>query len=1137
MSEMRRRHVGDGTDNSETRVRVDAPGHSARGHVDDPLRRDQTDEDGEDGPDSPNETVSESEREILDEDEDDEEAEDEDDQDDEVVPAADVPKTSNGTPVAKRTAGASPVTAARPPARPPRLTRAGATEEEILAQIHRLHMELESVRDTQIETTGDGGGSSAKGPANESGGVDGGGIRGDGDGNPGHRTPRLIVVSNRLPITIDTDPATGDFKFRVSSGGLVSALAGVKNQIPFVWVGWTGTEVASADQDTLRSRLQDEMNCFPVFLNEQDAHDYYNGFCNDVLWPLFHYVPLPIMSSDGERKFDFKYWSAYSKANHRFAEAVMQVYQPGDLVWVQDYHLMLLPSLLRKRLRDVMIGFFLHTPFPSSEVYRILPVRNKILQGVLAADLIGFHTYDYARHFLSVCTRILGLEASPKGVNYKNRFSHVGIFPIGIDPTAFTTALETQSVRDGIANLSSKFSGKKVLLGVDRLDYIKGIPHKLMAFETLLARHPEWKGKVVLIQIAVPSRTQVEAYKELITQTNELVGRINGKYSSFEYSPIVFMNQSVGFNHLLALYSIADVAVVTSIRDGMNLVSYEYIMCQRERHGVLVLSEFAGSAQSLSSAIRVNPWNIEELASALHEALSVPDRERELKHWKLYHFVTKHTAAFWAQSFVTELQQIETARLQQDQRHLPQALLRVRIDLLPEMRFRNRRLILLDYEGTLCAPAALSDLALPSPTVKKCLQRLSADPRNSVYILSGRSKVVLDSWFGDLDVGLVAEHGCDFRHPRHPAWEPIVGLHDPAWRDGVIPILQYFCERTPGAHLELKDKIITWHFRDADPMFGSWQAKELQLHLAESCMNLPVEVVPGPKYLELRPVGVTRVAAVQRIVAELPEPLADFVFAFGSDKGDEDVFSYLNQFVREVDGSCVTVCCRVGGDSEVSAADRYVPDVDAALRVLKELAPPSSSAAAKKSLGVGSGGAPSLSGSIASALSGGGTAVRPLVSNVGSIGRYGLPNGEPANFTKRKGPLADVRHVHRSVSYDTIINRERSGGDHPESSVHRVQSGGYSGVEESPRRTPHQTGKSTLLGDFLNAELLRPSPIGNKKPIDPVNPMGSRDEDVNIPNRDALSNAPTPPHDAASSIALDPEYRIREAGPGGRGAS
>jgi len=337
-----------------------------------------------------------------------------------------------------------------------------STEAEILASIHELHMRLESVRlaeaaeDTEADLdpltdsptpTGSGGGTES------------------GISSTGAREPRLIVVSNRLPVKVTRE--NGEWKFLVSSGGLVSALEGVKHDHPFIWVGWTGKDVALKDQMPLKKRFWEELNCLPVFLNAQVADLYYNGFCNDVLWPLFHYVPLPIVSAEGDRKFDFKYWDAYSKANHRFAEAVMAIYQPGDIVWVQDYHLMLLPSILRNRIRDISIGFFLHTPFPSSEVYRVLPVRSKVLQGVLAADLIGFHTYDYARHFLSVSTRILGLEASPKGVKLDDHFANVGIYPIGIDPTTWLDARNSELVQERISDLKERFEGKKVLLGVD----------------------------------------------------------------------------------------------------------------------------------------------------------------------------------------------------------------------------------------------------------------------------------------------------------------------------------------------------------------------------------------------------------------------------------------------------------------------------------------------------------------------------------------------------------------------------------------------------------------------------------------------------------------------------------------------
>lgn len=752
-------------------------------------------------------------------------------------------------------------------------------------------------------------------------------------------SPRLIVVSNRLPVTV-SKTEDGEWKFRVSSGGLVSALAGVKSQIPFIWVGWTGEEVLPSDQDLMTRKFQDEMSCYPVFLSEEVANLYYNGFCNNILWPLFHYVPLPIVTQQGDRKFDAKYWDAYLKANHRFADAVMQVYRPGDIIWVQDYHLMVLPNLLRKRLPDVTIGFFLHTPFPSSEVYRILPVRNKILQGVLSADLIGFHTYDYAFHFLSVCTRILGLESNPKGVKYKDHFAAVATFPIGTDPDSYLAALKTEHVKNRIMFFENNFKGKKVLLGIDRLDYTKGIPHKLMAFELLLATQPQWKDNVVLIQIGVPSRTEVDEYKKLISQTNELVGRINGQYGTVGgVSPILFFNQAVSFEDLCALYAVADVLLVTPIRDGMNLVSYEYVVCQQHRHGVLVLSEFAGSAQSLTSAIRVNPWNIEELAGKMHEALTLPERERRLKHQRLFQYVKKHTAAYWAQTFVTHLQEIDSKKAQ-DKLKPMQSLLRVSVDILPEMRAKRRRLILIEYEGTLVEPVALPDLAFPSSSLLNFLHQLSCEPENFVYIISGRSKQVLENWFGEVNVGLICEHGCDFVHPGGEEWQSVVQSNSETWKDSVIPILQYFKERTPGAHLEIKKKTITWHFRDADPLFGSWQAKELQLILAESCVNLPVEVVSGPKYLELRPESVSRVSAIQRILSEIPDGI-DFAFAIGSDKADEEVFSFLNDIAS--DGHLFTLTCRVGGRSDNSSAERYVPDSDVVFRVLKELLPPTNS--------------------------------------------------------------------------------------------------------------------------------------------------------------------------------------------------
>ncbi|KAK0891429.1 Trehalose-6-P synthase/phosphatase complex synthase subunit [Friedmanniomyces endolithicus] len=468
---------------------------------------------------------------------------------------------------------------------------------------------------------------------------------------------RLLLVSNRLPITIKRSE-DGIYDFSMSSGGLVSGLSGLKKTTQFQWYGWPGQELPEGEIARVRERLLNEFAAVPIFIEEDLADRHYNGFSNSILWPLLHYHP-------GEITFDESAWDAYREANEIFAREVAKDVRDNDLVWIHDYHLMLLPSMLREELKkldnppsNVKLGFFLHTPFPSSEIYRILPVRNEILQGVLDCDLIGFHTYDYARHFLSSCARILGLPTTPNGVEYQGKMVAVGAFPIGIDPEKFHQGLEKESVKRRIDTLEHKFEGVKLVVGVDRLDYIKGMPQKLHALEVFLTEHPEWIGKVVLVQVAVPSRQDVEEYQNLRGVINELVGRINGKFGTVDFTPIHFLHKSVSFDELIALYAVSDVCLITSTRDGMNLVSYEYIACQEKRHGAMILSEFAGAAQSLNGSLVVNPWNTEELADALHDAVTMSDEQRALNYQKMARYVNKYTSAWWGESFVAELSKI-----------------------------------------------------------------------------------------------------------------------------------------------------------------------------------------------------------------------------------------------------------------------------------------------------------------------------------------------------------------------------------------------------------------------------------------------------------------------------------------------
>ncbi|KAL1931030.1 hypothetical protein VTP01DRAFT_10167 [Rhizomucor pusillus] len=756
----------------------------------------------------------------------------------------------------------------------------------------------------------------------------------------GEKNLRLLVVSNRLPVTVKKDTATNQYEFKMSSGGLVAALSGLKKMMSFTWIGWPGQDIPLEDRKNVEERLLQETSTMPVFVDQELADLHYNGFSNSILWPLFHYHP-------GEISFNEEWWEGYQRVNQQFADAIDKIVEDGDLVWVQDYHLMLLPAMLRKKTKkDIKIGWFLHTPFPSSEIYRILPVRKEILLGVLESDLLGFHTYDYARHFLSSCTRILGLSTMPNGVEFEGRYIHVGTFPIGIDPDKFTENLAESKVQNRISQLKNRFGDCKLIVGVDRLDYIKGVPQKMHAMEVFLSQHPEWVGKVVLVQLAIPSREDVEEYQHLRSTINELVGRINGQYGTVEFVPIHFMHRSIPFDELTALYAASDVCLVSSTRDGMNLVSYEYIAAQKDTHGVLILSEFAGAAQSLNGSIIVNPWNTEELANAIYEAVTMPDDVRKANHQKLYRYVTKYTAAYWGLSFVNELRRISEEFGQRMS--------------IPELNFKNvldkykqsskKKLILLDYDGTLTTTHKLPEFAKPSQTVLDHLKTLASQPDTYVYILSGRGRKHLDAWFDSTGVGLSAEHGCFYKHPAsirdkiNPAqssgqdgklikeedgkWYCLVEQIDPSWKETIRPLFQHYTERTPGSFIEEKEINLTWHYRNADPEFGSWQATELQVNLEKLLSHMALSIVLGNKTLELRPSSIDKSTAVRSILKDLQLPNLDFILCIGDGKTDEVVFSLLNDIPQAITST-------VG--KKQTEAQNYISTVDQVNSLVEEL--------------------------------------------------------------------------------------------------------------------------------------------------------------------------------------------------------
>ncbi|RLN29419.1 alpha,alpha-trehalose-phosphate synthase [Panicum miliaceum] len=680
---------------------------------------------------------------------------------------------------------------------------------------------------------------------------------------------RLLVVANRLPVSANRR-GEDQWSLEISAGGL---------------------------------------RCIPVFLDEEIVHQYYNGYCNNILWPLFHYLGLPqedrlATTRNFESQFD-----AYKRANQMFADVVYQHYQEGDVIWCHDYHLMFLPKCLKDHDINMKVGWFLHTPFPSSEIYRTLPSRLELLRSVLCADLVGFHTYDYARHFVSACTRILGLEGTPEGVEDQGRLTRVAAFPIGIDSDRFKRALELPAVKRHINELTHRFAGRKVMLGVDRLDMIKGIPQKILAFEKFLEENPDWNDKVVLLQIAVPTRTDVPEYQKLTSQVHEIVGRINGRFGTLTAVPIHHLDRSLDFHALCALYAVTDVALVTSLRDGMNLVSYEYVACQGSKKGVLILSEFAGAAQSLGAgAILVNPWNITEVADSIRHALMMPSDEREKRHRHNYAHVTTHTAQDWAETFVCELNDT-VAEAQLRTRQVPPGL-PSQTAIQQYLRSKNR-LLILGFNSTLTEPVESSgrrggdqikemELKL-HPDLKGPLKALCEDEHTTVIVLSGSDRSVLDENFGEFKMWLAAEHGM-FLRPTYGEWMTTMPEHlNMDWVDSVKHVFEYFTERTPRSHFEHRETSFVWNYKYADVEFGRLQARDMLQHLwTGPISNAAVDVVQGSRSVEVRSVGVTKGAAIDRILGEIVHsenmvtPI-DYVLCVGHFLGkDEDIYVFFD---------------------------------------------------------------------------------------------------------------------------------------------------------------------------------------------------------------------------------------------------
>ena len=730
---------------------------------------------------------------------------------------------------------------------------------------------------------------------------------------------RLVIVSNRLPFSVSFE--AGEPRFALSAGGLTTGLwsylqrfeAGSAKSGDFLWVGWPGASIPPEQEAAVREISAANYKSSPIFLPQDSMERFYHGFCNHTLWPLFHYFTTIA-------RFEEDQWQEYKHVNAAFAETLVKILRPDDLLWIHDYHLMLLPHLVRERFPELSIGFFLHIPFPSYEVFRLLPRtwRAEIIEGLLGAGVIGFHTHEYTRDFLTSVLRTAGYEHHLGDLTLRDRVVKVDTFPMGIDFGHFARAACSADAEARAAELRAKCQGQKIIFSMDRLDYTKGIINRLRGYDLFLKRNPDWRGKVVLIVSVSPSRIGVDSYQDMKQELEELVGRIVGAYGDVHWTPLIYQFRNLSFEEIVPLYRVCDVALVTPLRDGMNLVAKEFIASRHDQTGVLVLSEMAGAAKEMGEALIINPFHLDDFARALEQALTMPAEEQVRRNELLQERLRRYDINRWGDEFVQAMlatQKVEAARLAR--------LLTGKVcsALVQHYRSATRRVLFLDYDGTLVPFAPTPPQARPDAELLDLLGDLAADPRNELVIVSGRPRRDLEDWFGSLPVAMVAEHGVWLRQ-RGAEWRMLKPI-SAEWKERVRPILQLYVDRLPGALLEEKDFSLGWHYRRADPEQASVRAKELMDDLADYTRNIDVQVLEGKKVVEVRNSGINKgVAALEW----LAQGAFDFILGIGDDWTDEDLFRALPPTSHSV---------RVGLAS--TAALYYLGGHLAVRRVLREL--------------------------------------------------------------------------------------------------------------------------------------------------------------------------------------------------------
>ena len=722
---------------------------------------------------------------------------------------------------------------------------------------------------------------------------------------------RLILASNLLPVHIT--PQNGRYVIEKADEQTISGLQNFYESYAPRWVGLTGIEnheFTAGETEQLEADLEG-FNCVPVFPSVREHNQYLHGFARNTLWPLFHYFAENVVYSEVS-------WNAYVRINRLYAEKILSLINDGDILWIHDYHLMLLPQMIREQKPGISVGLFIHVPFPSFELFRLLPWCQEVIEGMLGADLIGFQTYDHVRHFMSSVRRLTGVDSTFNRITIGERTMKVDVFPKGINYERFrkqTLALHGEGstpsrIKEEMEVFKRSGNLEKLIISIDKLDYTKGIPQRLRAFERFLQAYPDYQGRVSLIVQAIPSGETSESFYNLKSKVDELVGRINGNYGTINWTPVRYLNQVFSMDERIELYSLSDIALILPLRDGMNLVAKEFVASRHDGRGVLILSELAGASKELHEAILVNPNNLSAIAEAIKAAIEMPEEEQVRRNRVMMQRLERYTVERWAREFVNSLEGVKELQEVYLTRKINYTHMR---HIVATYKEATHRILFLDYDGTLSWFRKNPEDARPDEELYGILREISGEKKNTVVIISGRDKETLGRWFdGDWNIHFIAEHGVWLRQPGGD-WHMMEQI-DNAWKESVQPLLEYYVDQTPKSFIEHKNFSLVWHYRDADPDLGMQRAWELKDELRTLTSNLHLEVMDGDKVLEIKYAGINKGRAAMRKMGDDP---FDFVFAVGDDWTDEYTFDAMPEDAYTI---------KVG--TKTTKASYYIESVD-----------------------------------------------------------------------------------------------------------------------------------------------------------------------------------------------------------------